>query len=214
MRTMQIRVPTKVKEGVREALSLSSEQRSQVIAILKEFHGNQLPSISAVAERVADEVGIGLEMSQNIFQSLASFNRALFEFKFSLSEMVSLVQESEQGSFLETEFLEEMLSTWFVSTLTKLEALRSEYDAIYRGGKLITDVRHVFPEEPGQKPEAATIVHLLRIRYQQDRIKDFYVAMDMDDLEELRGQIDRAVQKEASLRTLAAESKIPCYGEK
>lgn len=70
----------------------------------------------------------------------------------------------------------------------------------YRDARIVTEVRPVFPSNL-QKPEAAVLIHQLRLVYAEDgNEKSIHMAMDRNALAALYNVLDRAWKKEESLR--------------
>ncbi|MBN1197968.1 MAG: hypothetical protein JXA23_01360 [Bacteroidales bacterium] len=66
---------------------------------------------------------------------------------------------------------------------------------------IITDIRLVFQEEIDQKNRNAVIIHKLKIDYRKEgEPKQFYIALDNNDLKKLKKQIDRALEKEEIIK--------------
>jgi hypothetical protein len=78
--------------------------------------------------------------------------------------------------------------------------------------RVISDVRPVFSDEIGEQPDAAVVVHTLKIAYHQsdsEDVKEFFVSLDSQDLEKLQDLIDRAREKEESLKSMVKKSGVP-----
>lgn len=73
----------------------------------------------------------------------------------------------------------------------------------YCSGRIVTDLRPVFATDPSRAPEAALIVHNLKITFHEgDRLNDFFVTLDNSDLKSLAEVLTRATQKTSSLRAV------------
>ncbi len=80
--------------------------------------------------------------------------------------------------------------------------VRSEYGRLFCGARILTDVRPIFGIDPGRSPLAATIVHTLRLTYHEGTDhREFHVALDAADLQQLRELVDRARRKEETLKS-------------
>ncbi len=89
-----------------------------------------------------------------------------------------------------------------LGVIAKVVDLRSEYARVYCSARVLTDVRPIFGRNPDDAPLGAAIVHTLRITYHDgDDSKDFHVALDSPDLQQLRQLVDRALKKEVTLGT-------------
>ena len=93
-------------------------------------------------------------------------------------------------------------------TSEKIKGLRSEIERGYCRGRILTDLRAAFSEDASVSPTAMTIIHTLRIRYHDDlsRHREFYIAMDSEDLADLKSAIERAQQKSKTLESFLSEA--------
>ena len=116
----------------------------------------------------------------------------------------------------------------FVGFLTEVLGLRPEIGVSAKAldvlvqdphplasARIITELRPVFLEESeGMTISAGMIVHSLKLSsYRSDGYEeDYYVSMDCLDLREFKQVIDRAIEKEKSLRRMIEASDVPCIG--
>jgi hypothetical protein len=83
----------------------------------------------------------------------------------------------------------------------KARDARLEYPRAFCECRVWTDLRPIFGASVGECPAGTVAVHTLRITYHESGShKDFYVALDKPDLLELKRQLERALQKEESLK--------------
>jgi hypothetical protein len=93
------------------------------------------------------------------------------------------------------------LETLFVSA--KALTILQSNENLFRGARIVTDVRPVFGSDPSAPPAAAVVVHMLDLSYQKDGdIKHLYVGMDSMDINILRETLDRADTKAESLKPM------------
>ena len=90
----------------------------------------------------------------------------------------------------------------------KAAGVVSSQDHVFIYPKIVTDIRPVFNAE-GNSVDAAVIVHNLKIHYGvNSEHKDFYVALDTNDIQSLRDVLDRADAKAKSLQGIFKTSGI------
>lgn len=84
----------------------------------------------------------------------------------------------------------------------RARALVFENEHTLQEARVLTDVRSVFdPERSEGKPKGAVILHTLKIGYLADNVrKEFFVALDTEDVDELIQQLTRANSKADSLK--------------
>lgn len=88
--------------------------------------------------------------------------------------------------------------------------LMAEYDKVFIGSRIITDIRPIFPSLDASVSSVASaiIVHNLKITYQKGKSrKDIFVAMDSNDIKQLRSELDRAETKSSSVRNIIKFTK-------
>jgi hypothetical protein len=93
-------------------------------------------------------------------------------------------------------------------TSEKIKSLRSEIERGYCKARILTDLRAAFSDDPSTTPTAMTVLHTLRIRYHDDlrRHREFYIAMDSEDLADLKDAIERAQQKSKTLEAFLGKA--------
>ncbi len=73
----------------------------------------------------------------------------------------------------------------------------------------MTDIRPIFGPDPENEPESAVIVHTLKISYHEGRqIKEFFLALDPEQVDELIGVLERASLKSESLKRMLAGTDV------
>jgi hypothetical protein len=120
---------------------------------------------------------------------------------------IAKADELEFGDAERTTFeqrLARVLELEPLTNLAKAANLISENDKLYGEGRIITDIRPVFPPtDPSGRPSGALILHTLKIDYYKDEeFESAYFVLDDVDLVKLRGAVDRALDKSKSLREL------------
>lgn len=98
-------------------------------------------------------------------------------------------------------------------TTSKIRQLRTEVERSMCGARIITDVRPAFMHDATRPPKAATILHTLQIRFHDDgdKHREFYVAVDDNDLNILKEAIERAIAKEKTLKELFGGTQLQFF---
>jgi hypothetical protein len=79
-----------------------------------------------------------------------------------------------------------------------------------RGFRVLTDARPIFGEDAATGPLAFAIIHTLQIQYYEgNKFSDWFVSLDVDDLENLRDTALRALAKERSLKLSVKRLGVP-----
>ena len=97
-----------------------------------------------------------------------------------------------------------------VGTSAKAGHVLTQHERIFVTARVLTDIRHVFHRDVNEKPNAALIVHMLKIteRDNNGNTNDKYFALDSNDVRRLRALLDRAIAKEETLKKLLSESSV------
>ncbi len=83
----------------------------------------------------------------------------------------------------------------------KAYRLTRESSNVYRKSKVLSDIRVVFEKELDNKNRKAVLVHNLHLQYSNNsENKEFFVALDLEDLKEIKEKIDRAIRKDEIIK--------------
>ena len=76
--------------------------------------------------------------------------------------------------------------------------------------RVLTDIRPIFGTDPESDPEGAVIVHTLKINYHEGRrVKEFFISLDTEQIDELISALERANLKAESLKRMLAGTNVP-----
>jgi len=218
----KIQIPRPIEIGLAELFGLSDEARLQLISEMNELEPTLKPK-TLVANIKAKLGAITTQDIESVINTVASLSFARMSMEKSASEfsadIVEALEESEhkpQGlnehsrdSF--KEHLEKLLNTPAIRISSKSDELLHQHEHALSKVRVITDIRPVFGGESTDFPEAAVLIHMLKITYiQEDSLKDFFVAMDSNDIKLLRDTLDRAEKKAESLKSILNKSNIFC----
>lgn len=91
----------------------------------------------------------------------------------------------------------------------KIRDIQTEVERGYCCGRILTDLRPAFADDPTKPPKAMTILHTLRIGYINDtgEHREFYITLDKSDLSDLKELIERALTKSKTLEALIAKAE-------
>ena len=107
-------------------------------------------------------------------------------------------------------YLEKFLSLEQLQISAKATMLFTQTPRHLHLARVLTDARPVFTNKATEGPTAFMIVHTLSMEIHDDgEDKEWYLALDSADLENLRDIMDRAIQKESSLKSALQKTKLP-----
>ena len=118
-------------------------------------------------------------------------------------DLVNSFSENISGrNYNEPNALQENLSR-ILSTQGKIKHtikaynLLSENEKVYLESRIISDIRLVFDTDLETKTRGAVLLHQLKLTYKQDGdVKESFIALDSNDLNDLKDSITRAIEKE------------------
>jgi hypothetical protein len=115
--------------------------------------------------------------------------------------------EEEKADFEKR--LDRLLKISVLTTSAKVQRLRFDYSNTFSDAHVITDMRPIF-DKPGERPVGCAIAHTLKLEYHEGGDhKEFYVALDADDVETLKKALQRAEIKAASLKSVLKLAELP-----
>jgi hypothetical protein len=98
-----------------------------------------------------------------------------------------------------------------VGVTAKAFDVMTEHKYTFCSARILSDIRPVFTDTPGSA-SAAVIIHNLQIGFHESGIKEhkeFYVALDTNDILVLKEVIERAEKKTDALKSIIKTSKLP-----
>jgi uncharacterized protein (DUF1778 family) len=97
-----------------------------------------------------------------------------------------------------------------VGTASKAGPVLTEHERIFVDARVLTDIRPIFHSDLSENPNAAVLIHMLRITTRDILRKETaqYVALDSNDIRFLKQLMDRAIKKEETLKKLMKSAGI------
>lgn len=213
-------IPKIYRNGFQRLSEIDENHFTKMTDALEFFPWNS--SLMVLIKKINDLTKLSIEDLQNIFFSVGSLISYIDSEK-SLAEIVEDIFNVgiEEGLISKevTNFksrLTYLLKDKHIYYASKGNSLKTEFGNVVINTKIITDVRPVFDIELDGAPKSALIIHNLHIHYQSDEEayhKDIFLALDSNDLKELKSAIDRATQKENSLKVMLEKAEVINLGE-
>lgn len=210
----RLNIPARDRDGLTKLLALRADSFDQLVAALQALPATlDLPSL--LTERLSVKEVSKTELDQ-ITSAVLSVclvrwlhDVTLEKFIKDLSE--AIVSFNPSGASEEsTRRLHTLLNVEPLQVAAKALTIFTDYQRTLYGSKVLTDVRYVFRSNPDEEPYGAVIVHLLKLSYHEDGDhKEFFVAMDGEDVVRLKAVLKRADAKTKTLRSKldAAQTK-------
>lgn len=217
---ISLKIPESDYPGLAALLALTSDAMAELLSALGEA-----PPISDAQELTATISAKTKAIAPDVAPILAkiaislNYGRALLD--YSIPDFAKAICDAMEATGLETLKLSgerarfesdliKLLSVESLSASIKAQTVLNEYEHVVCNTRLLTDLRPIFGSGKIETPVGMGIVHTLRIRYHEgETMKEFFVAMDSDELEELTGTLERAREKEKSLQSFLERAGIP-----
>jgi len=209
------RIPAPYLRRLESIRALSDESIQQLLSVLEDT-----PPIldrQALSSAVVDKVStIPQSMAEEIISSLLSLytlraRQGLTALDIAENMSRAIEQENYEDVLADEEerrdrFKERLAKLLDIDSLYlvgKANDLRFENEHILGEARILTDARPIFGAEPEEHPEAAVIVHTLRLSYldSDSHNREFYIALDTRDVRRLVAQLNRADSKATSLKS-------------
>ena len=212
------RIPDVYRPGFVKMKALSPSEVESISDALSKSRpsGGLRGMIVAVGERVPS---LTRKEVEDILQALYSLYVYRQDSEGPLSKFVSelivamgvsgkdlTLTEDEKGKFQDT--ISKLLNIDSLQITSKAQALSQDYACTFYDAKILTDMRPIFAK-PEDRPIGVEITHTLKIIYHEGaEHREFYVAMDAEDLEKMKKVVQRAETKANSLASLIKSANL------
>jgi hypothetical protein len=220
---MAIRVPSEHVPLLKALIELSPTKIDQFIQALSDAR----PSFSTF--KLADQIRTNVEVPEKLLSGILRVIAALYLtrdrtgvpikgfvdgeiFKALKSAKILADENAVELNWpkLRKFFVQTLAMHRSVGTASKTGHVMTQHERIFQAARILTDVRPVFHPDVADTPDAAVVVHMLRItqRNNQNEPSDIFVAMDRNDVRRLRATIDRALAKEEAITKALSKAGI------
>ncbi len=219
----KLRIPRSYHEGFIRLLSLGEADFVSLADSLE----SAIPTLyrGDLASFVAGKVPLDKDAIEEIIQLLVALYQARSIRSIGVPEFVDNICEALQAED-KPEQLKPSDGEWgvFKTRLQRLMSMQQSlgvtskaFDVMSQHGhtyvnpgtRVLTDIRPVFSDDLGETPGAAVVIHTLKIVYHEGPShKEFFVAMDINDVRELRDLLNRADKKDHMIRSILQETPM------
>ncbi len=218
-------IPKAFQEGFAKLLQLKDKELQELCAALEKTAPRSNPS--DLAEQISPKVKtIPKKDVESIISSVGSLVVFQNTTRLSVDEIVENVSRViQEGKAANIKFdadngdvfkkrLRKLLSTKSLLYSATVADLITEFENVFLSARIVTDIRPVSDVTTGDSPKVALIIHNLSIHHQKggERHLDFFVAMDSEDLQTLKKELEAAQKQEVNLRSLLRQTKIELLG--
>lgn len=218
-----LKLPPAEQAGLAKLQALSGQATSALLSAIRSAAAkadtdgltiSDLPEIPDVPRTDAEQI---LETIVSLHHVRAYADVELDEFITDIRESLASAGGKEfslaKGATREFQHrIKEFLRLDDVYRAAKSSVLRYEQERTVHALRIVTDARPVFGNNASESPEAAVILHTLKISYHHaGRLGELFFAFDERDLEELKKAIQRAELKATSLRSVLAKAQVKVF---
>lgn len=213
------RILQRYREEIEKVLELDYESFWALVSALKDA------PLAIIPEKLAPKLASGTHAIpqsdlENILRTLFTLCTLRDQIGLSTSEVVEDVSRvveaaSDKDRELIKDRFTELLDLDSVNIIAKSGSLMTNQERWMQGVQILTDIRPVFGAKTEDPPRAAVIAHTLKLSYFGDgEAKEFFIAIDANDLRDLSEQIERANSKAESLKSVLAIAGVPYVDDK
>ena len=218
----RLKVPERHFEGIAKIFSLTEESFQELLGVLVKLPVKLYPkdlltkAISGVRNLPPNHVQIITDALLSLCINRASSDKSTLDY---VNEVTQSIDESGSEKLKLSQESKEVLKGRLAKILdvkplavsAKATSIMFEHDRSFSKARVLTDIRPVFDAKVDNPPEAAVVVHMLSIHYYQNgEHKEFFVAVNDDDVQVLLDALERAKVKAKSLKQTLASAKITC----
>lgn len=166
-------------------------------------------------------------LDENTVEEIATTLLALHSFRSfldkSVDDFVQDIADSENLSSLEIPEAEheplkkrllQLLSVQMLAIASKALNVLTAHEHVLDNTRILTDIRPIYRDDSANivedEPAAAVIIHMLGLRYQDGgEVKEFFVALDTEDVRKMQAVLERANAKADTLKTMLKKAGVP-----
>ncbi|MEH2182641.1 hypothetical protein [Nostoc sp.] len=223
---MYLGIPEQYKSGIKFILNADDDAINMIISALRDFPPTVENIVYKISERIVQAQKVDRRTAVDVVDTLVSLRQFYKEENLSDEEIIDFLSKYiQENNEIVTEVEQiERFSTRLSNLIKALESiafsldisrkasnLLIENERIFSDSSIVTDIRPVFDSETERKVEAAILIHTLKIEYRDAQgTKEFYVALDSDDLDNLHEQIIIAINNRDVLGSVLQKAEIEC----
>ncbi len=196
-------IPEPVLPGFKIISSFTQGDVGKLTSYLKNIPvGDSLINLNNDIEKLFD-----FKTASELLKTIMSFNELIGKKGETFDDVAKNLSESYNETVegdvevskiknLEDNLLQILKNYKNLGLSLKARDLMVENENNFQESRIISDLRLVFDDELENKKRHGVIIHRLHIEYRHQRTyKDIYVSLDLQDLQQLKEEIERAIKK-------------------
>jgi len=191
---MDFTIPKSAEAPLRELMKLSPEERARLADAVRQ--AKPVLGVQKFLNEVASQWGGDPDTVEDIIAMLSGMYLARIDMDATVDDFVAgiasaLRKQAEMPKDFEQSLKSILSAEDSLGITAKAFDLLMDQEHCCHSVRIISDVRHVFPNDASQRPKAALIIHTLNLVYHEiGAVKEIHVALDSSDLKRLT---DRSV---------------------
>jgi len=214
MAELTIKVPEQVRAGFEKLEKMNQSDFGEMLLVLNQEEPTRDPRALFVhmAKRLesvpGEDIRDILETGMSFFSGSSSLGLTHAEFVDAILNGYDNKLPKDQRQQLYDRLTSLLASETLHVTSKALDLLVAQPNSL-TGARIITDLRMIFHDDPNVPPTGALVIHQLRLSYHGDSgHKEFYIALDSNDLKTLKKVIERAEAKAQTMMNLAQTAHL------
>ncbi len=206
---MSLQIPKELMDGFSILIKLSTNERESLISKIGD--SSLASSFTNISDNIVRGKIVSKKQANEIMKVVVSLyglkERAEKNIHELVNDICDLLKEDKEFKKEKIEwnefkkYLERLLQlNDSIGKISKSHNLRTSFEKILTHSDIFTDVRPVFKDSPNNSIDSALITYSLMIHYHvtEDEHNEIYLALDNDDLDKLKKQIEEA-QRQANI---------------
>jgi hypothetical protein len=214
-----LKIPDRYKPGIKILAALAAPQYAEFLAAVKRAPNTFATTREFEVWLTPEVPSISPTDVSKLIYSITSLYKLPTRYNVTASKLASDVQEgacsgianfqTAEGSDFAQRLTELLAVGSFDIVAIKAQELQSEYERTFCEARILTDIRPVFGNKAEDSPTATIVVHTLKLAFHEmSGHKEFFVALDEDDIASLKKTLERAEVKAKNLKALLNETKL------
>lgn len=204
MTTRRLRIPRPDREVLNSLVDLPAESLDKLVRSLHSLSPTlSRPQLIECVRRALPD--LEAEDAEGIITALVRSQTAREKYDYSENETATMLANSlDLADELRDSFIRRMTTLLGITQLGRVAKaidVLTEHEHIFHSARIFTDVRPVFQADPAEPPDAAVVIHNLKIEFHDSdgQVKSMYIAMDSEDVKKFREVLNREAEKSESL---------------
>jgi len=215
----KLQLPERYEPYLAEFLSLTPRELATFLRTIRE----EEPDLagSKLAATITDRLSIARKRVDQVIRLLAGLQAARENLGLSVEDFVAELRAAIEASgkpdllpkdwpSFQAAITEALSAESALAISSKALDVMLDHERFFCSARVLTDLRPVFKSGAEQEPPAFVTIHTLKIVYHEsdDKHREFFVALDRNDVKRLTDLLGRALKKEESLKALTADKGI------